>query len=74
MILLNRSWVKRAIVVTDTPLVSVNTETFVADGLSYSVFPPGNEAGNAAEPIYAINQSQESMACPKNQCKCCFCL
>lgn len=51
---------------TDAPLTHVDAETFVADGLSYSVFPPESEG---EQPIFAIHQSQESMACPKNQCK-----
>ncbi|CAO3648713.1 unnamed protein product [Mucor hiemalis] len=45
-------WISRGIIVTDAPLTHVDAETFVADGLSYSVFPL---------------KSQESMACPKNQ-------
>lgn len=56
-------------VVTSTPLASVDKEDFVADGLSYSVFPLGSDAGNTDEPIYCNHQSQESMACPKGQCK-----
>jgi hypothetical protein len=59
-------WVSRAMIVTDAPLASTDAETFVADALSYSVFPPSSKDD---KPIYAIHQSQESMACPKNQCK-----
>lgn len=55
--------------VTDAPLTHVDAETFVADGLSYSVFPP---EGEGEQPIYSIHQSQESMACPKNQCRSCI--
>lgn len=63
------TWVSRAMLVTNTPLISTDMETFVADGLSYAVFSPGGDAGNTDEPIYSIHQSQESMACPKGQCK-----
>lgn len=56
----------RSIIVSDAPLASTDAETFVADGLSYSVFPPTNKDDKS---IYAIHQSQESMACPKNQCR-----
>lgn len=58
------TWISRGIVVTDAPLTHVDAETFVADGLSYSVFPPESEG---EQPIFAIHQSQESMACPKNE-------
>ncbi|KAI8082210.1 GDP dissociation inhibitor [Thamnidium elegans] len=61
------TWVSRAMIVTNTPLASTDKENFVADGLSYAVFPPGSDAGNSDEPIYSIHQSQESMACPKGQ-------
>lgn len=54
------SWVSRAIVVTDSCL-----GTNAPDGVGYSVFPPGSEAGNTDEPIYGIHQSDESMTCPK---------
>ncbi|KAG2212622.1 hypothetical protein INT47_000598 [Mucor saturninus] len=61
------TWISRAMLVTYSPLASANIEAFTADGLSYSVFPPGSEAGNSDGPIYGIHQSQESMACPKGQ-------
>jgi hypothetical protein len=67
--LIYRTWVSRAIIVTDIPLASADTEAFTAEGLSYSVFPPSSSSGNTDEPIYANHQSQESMACPKGQCK-----
>lgn len=63
------TWISRAMLVTYSPLASANIEAFTADGLSYSVFPPGSEAGNSDGPVYGILQSQESMACPKGQCK-----
>ncbi|KAI7902413.1 GDP dissociation inhibitor [Cokeromyces recurvatus] len=56
------TWISRAILVTDTRLETINCE-----GLSYSIFPPGSEAGNIDEPIYGIHQNDEIMACPKNQ-------
>lgn len=59
------SWVSRAVVVTDHPLKDAET----CDALAYSVFPSDSDAGNSECPIYIIHQSQESMACPKNQCK-----
>ncbi|KAG1474814.1 hypothetical protein G6F56_000122 [Rhizopus delemar] len=57
------SWVSRAVVVTDHPLKDAET----CDALAYSVFPSDSDAGNSECPIYIIHQSQESMACPKNQ-------
>ncbi|KAI9243797.1 GDP dissociation inhibitor [Sporodiniella umbellata] len=56
-------WLHRAVVVTDQPLQDGET----SDVLAYSVFPPGSDAGNSDHPIYAIHQSEESMACPKKQ-------
>lgn len=59
-----RSWVSRAVIVSDKPLVSLEEEA-----LCYSVFPPGSAAGNQDAPIYVIHQSAETMACPKGECK-----
>ena len=59
-----RSWVSRAVIVSDKPLVSLEEEA-----LCYSVFPPGSAAGNEDAPIYVIHQSAETMACPKGECK-----
>jgi hypothetical protein len=59
------SWVSRAIIVTDSRLGSIALQPYASEALSYSVFPPGSEAGNTDEPIYGIHQSEESMACPK---------
>ncbi|KAI9317984.1 hypothetical protein BX666DRAFT_1856130 [Dichotomocladium elegans] len=56
------SWVSRAIVVSNKPLVSSEEET-----LSYSVLPPGSLAGNTNKPIFCIHQSAETMACPKGE-------
>lgn len=60
-----RSWVSRAVIVSDKPLVSLEEEA-----LCYSVFPPGSDAGNQDAPIYVIHQSAETMACPKGECEC----
>lgn len=59
------TWVSRAIVITNHPL----KDTEDHDALAYSIFPPGSNAGNVDFPIYIIHQSQESVACPKDQCK-----
>ncbi|KAI7886495.1 rab protein geranylgeranyltransferase component A [Lichtheimia hyalospora FSU 10163] len=56
------SWVSRAVIVSDKPLVSLEEEA-----LCYSVFPPGSAAGNEDAPIYVIHQSAETMACPKGE-------
>ncbi|KAG1411370.1 hypothetical protein G6F58_008585 [Rhizopus delemar] len=57
------TWVSRAIVITNHPL----KDTEAHDALAYSIFPPGSNAGNVDFPIYIIHQSQESVACPKDQ-------
>jgi hypothetical protein len=59
------TWISRAIVVTDSRLGYIALQSYVSEALSYSVFPPGSEAGNTDEPIYGVHQSDESMACPK---------
>ncbi|KAI8890774.1 rab protein geranylgeranyltransferase component A [Backusella circina FSU 941] len=60
-------WVSRAILVTDIPLASIDSENFIPADLSYSLFPPGSKASNKESHIYGIHQSHESMACPPNQ-------
>lgn len=61
---MRRSWVSRAVIVSDKPLVSLEEEA-----LCYSVFPPGSAADNQDAPIYVIHQSAETMACPKGECE-----
>ncbi|KAL7322583.1 hypothetical protein PS15p_211566 [Mucor circinelloides] len=63
----NGTWISRAMLVTDTRLESNNAKQYLAEPLSYCVFPPGSEAGNTDEPIYGIQQNDESMACLKGQ-------
>lgn len=63
------TWISRAMLVTDTRLKAEDTKQYLAEPLSYCVFPPGSEAGNTDEPIYGIQQNDESMACLKGQCK-----
>ncbi|CAO3611488.1 unnamed protein product [Mucor fragilis] len=63
----NGTWISRAMLVTDTRLKAEDTKQYLAEPLSYCVFPPGSEAGNTDEPIYGIQQNDESMACLKGQ-------
>ncbi|KAI8645496.1 GDP dissociation inhibitor-domain-containing protein [Parasitella parasitica] len=57
------TWISRAMLVTE----SAEAKQHIAEALSYLVFPPGSEAGNTDEPIYGIQQNDESMACLKGQ-------
>ncbi|CEP18908.1 hypothetical protein [Parasitella parasitica] len=60
-------WISRAMLVTDTRLGSVDAKQNFAEALNYLVFPPGSEAGNIDEPIYGVQQNDESMSCVKGQ-------
>ncbi|KAF1806920.1 GDP dissociation inhibitor [Mucor lusitanicus] len=63
----NGMWISRAILVTDIRLEPTDAKQYLAEPLSYCVFPPGSEAGNTDEPIYGIQQNDESMACLRGQ-------
>ncbi|KAL9554867.1 hypothetical protein MBANPS3_002610 [Mucor bainieri] len=63
----NGTWISRAMLITDTRLEPKDAKQYLAEPLSYCVFPPGSEAGNTDEPIYGIQQNDESMACLKGQ-------
>lgn len=50
-------------------LNDIELKEYFADNLSYSVYPPGSDASNEKFPIYGILQNDETMACPKGECK-----
>ncbi|KAI8337148.1 GDP dissociation inhibitor [Chlamydoabsidia padenii] len=60
------SWVSRAMIVTDKPPSQLD-QSGTKQSLGISVIPPNVSIGNANELIYVLNQSSETMACPKDQ-------
>lgn len=63
------AWISRAMVLSNHSLNADELKQYVSDNLSYCIFPPGSDAGNTDTPIYGIYQNDETMACPKGECK-----
>ncbi|ORZ25121.1 hypothetical protein BCR42DRAFT_314577 [Absidia repens] len=60
------SWISRGFLVTNKPPGPFN-QTNDGQSLGISIIPPNDTLGNKDDLIYMLNQSSETMACPKNQ-------
>ncbi|KAI8092542.1 GDP dissociation inhibitor-domain-containing protein [Halteromyces radiatus] len=61
------SWVSRAMIITNRSPAQFSKEDSSNQSLGASVIPPNDCLGNKNELVYILNQSSETMACPKDQ-------